>query len=47
MSCFGEFETITAIVAEVTPAKIDFKKLCSQDATLLVAEVVFAFVYLF
>ena len=39
-----EFETLTAIVVHLKPVKIGLVKLCSRDATLLIAEGAFAFV---
>ncbi|GFT42079.1 uncharacterized protein TNCV_1668691 [Trichonephila clavipes] len=39
-----EFETVTTIVASLTPVKIGLEKLCSPNANLLIAEGVFSFV---
>ncbi|GFT24887.1 uncharacterized protein TNCV_3021711 [Trichonephila clavipes] len=39
-----QFETVTTIVAGLKPVKIGLEKLCSRNATLLTAEVVFSFI---
>ncbi|GFV98994.1 uncharacterized protein TNCV_3390571 [Trichonephila clavipes] len=39
-----DFETVTTIVKGLKPVKIGLEKLCSRNATLLIAESVFSFV---
>ena len=39
-----EFEILTVIAADMVPVKIGLEKLCSRDATSIIAEGAFAFV---